>query len=203
MNHTAEVGLFRIVSEGSIGSGVRRIEAVTGEAAVQRTLERDKLLRGLAARLRVPVDQLPSRVDTLAGATAARSGKPAPGALTAGSLAGSVRADPSGHRYVVAADPSLRPSDLPGRARRLASELDAVVVLLPGPQAGLLRVGVSVPGALTAQVPATAVLDRVLAVTGGRGGGSAAFAQGGGAQADDLTAVVSRIRQALGLDAMA
>jgi len=47
------------------------------------------------------------------------------------------------------------------------------------------------------------VLDRVLAVTGGRGGGSAAFAQGGGAQADDLTAVVSRIRQALGLGAMA
>ena len=203
VHRTAEVGLFRIVSEGSIGSGVRRIEAVTGEAAVQRTMERDRLLRGLAARLRVPVDQLPSRVDALAGAAAARGGKPAPGGLTAQSLAGSVRADPSGHRYVVAADPGLQPSDLSGQARRLASELDAVVVLLPGPRAGFLRVGVSVPDGLSAQVPATAVLDRVLAVTGGRGGGSAAFAQGGGARADDLAAVVSRIRQALGLGATA
>jgi len=114
-----------------------------------------------------------------------------------------VRADPSGHRYVVAADPGLQPSDLSGQARRLASELDAVVVLLPGPRAGFLRVGVSVPDGLSAQVPATAVLDRVLAVTGGRGGGSAAFAQGGGARADDLAAVVSRIRQALGLGATA
>jgi alanyl-tRNA synthetase len=200
---TAEVGLFRIVSEGSIGSGVRRVEAVTGEAAVLRTLERDKLLRRLAARLRVPVDQLPSRVDALAGAAAARSGQPAPGELTAESLAGSVRTDPSGHRYLVAADPGLQPSDLPGRARRLASELDAVVVLLPDPQVGFLRVGVSVPDGLSAQVPATAVLDRVLDVTGGRGGGSTAFAQGGGARAEDLTAVVSRISQALGLGATA
>jgi hypothetical protein len=43
----------------------------------------------------------------------------------------------------------------------------------------------------------------VLAVTGGRGGGSTAFAQGGSARAGDLTAVVSRISQALGLGATA
>src|SRR5262249_26358838 len=62
---TAEVGLFLIISESSIGSGVRRIEAITGEAAVQRTLDQDKVLRGLASRLRVPVDQLPERVEAL------------------------------------------------------------------------------------------------------------------------------------------
>ena len=200
VHRTAEIGLFLIVSEGSIGSGVRRIEAVTGEAAVRRTLERDKLLRGLAARLRVSVDQLPQRVQALA----ARGSKPAPGGLTAQALAGSVQADPSGRRYLVAADPDLGPSGLPGEARRLASELDAVVVLvLPDPQAGLLRVGVGVPGDLAVPVAATAVLDRVLAVTGGRGGGSAGFAQGGGPQADDLTAAIARIREALGLGAAA
>jgi alanyl-tRNA synthetase len=200
VHQTAEVGLFRIVSEGSIGSGVRRIEAVTGEAAVQRTLEHEKLLRGLAARLHVSVGQLPQRVEVLA----TRGGKPAPGGLAAQALADSVRADPSGRRYLVAADPGLGPSGLPGQAGRLASELDAVVVLLlPDPQAGLLRVGVSVPGDLAAQVPATAVLDRVLAVTGGRGGGSAGFAQGGGPQADDLPAAIVRVREALGLAATA
>ena len=201
VRQSAEVGLVRIVSEGSIGSGVRRIEAVTGDAAVQRTLERDRLLRGLAARLRVPVDQLPVRVEALA----ARAGRSRDARdrlrLDAGQLAPAVRAVPSGQRYLVVSEPGLGPADLPGEARRLAAELDAaVVLLLPDPESGSLRIGVSVPDDLTARAPATDVLDRVLAVTGGRGGGSATFAQGGGATPDDLAGVESRVRAALGLD---
>jgi alanyl-tRNA synthetase len=194
---TAEIGLFLIVSEGSIGSGVRRIEAVTGEAAVRRALDRDKLLRGLAARLRVPVEQLPVRVEALA----ARS-RPRPPALDAASLATAVRVAPAGHRVVVAEDPDIAVSDLPRQARRLASELGAVVVLLlTDGESGSLRIGVSVPDDLAPQLPATELLDRVLAVTGGRGGGSAVFAQGGGAQPDDLPALAPRIWAALGAPA--
>jgi alanyl-tRNA synthetase len=111
------------------------------------------------------------------------------------------RADPSGRRYVVACAPDISLSDLPVPARRLPSELDALVVLLlPDTQAGSLRIGVSVPQRPDRAAPATAELDRVLAVTGWRGGGSAAFAQGGGAQPDDLPAVAARIWAALGLD---
>ena len=194
---TAEIGLFLIVSEGSIGSGVRRIEAVTGDAGVRRALDRDQLLRGLAARLRVPVEQLPLRVEALT----ARS-RPRPAALDPGTFAGSVRDDPSGRRYLVVADLDIGPSDLPAQARRLADELDAVVVLLlPDAEAASLRIGVSVPGGLTGQLPATAVLDRVLAVTGGRGGGSAGFAQGGGALPDAVPALESRIWATLGAPA--
>jgi alanyl-tRNA synthetase len=195
---TAEVGLFLITSESSIGSGVRRIEAITGEAAVQRTLDHDRLLRGLASRLRVPVDQVPERVDALTSRTRQpRQTRQAP-------PAGPVRIDAVGHRYLVTEDPDIDVSDLPGEARRLAGELSAVVVLLrPDAGEGSLRIGVAVPGPLTAQVPATAVLDRVLAVTGGRGGGSPAFAQGGGAEPGDLPGAVARISAALGLDAPA
>ena len=199
VRQSAEVGLFRIVSEGSIGSGVRRIEAVTGDVAVQRTLERDRLLRGLAARLRVPVDQLPVRVETLAS-RAGRSRDGSQPRLDALELASAVRAAPSGQRYLLVSDPGLAPADLPGEARRLGAALDAIVILLlPDPEAGSLRLGVGVPDAMAGQVPATAVLDRVLSVTGGRGGGSAGFAQGGGARADDLPGVESRIRETLRL----
>jgi alanyl-tRNA synthetase len=195
---TAEVGLFLITSESSIGSGVRRIEAITGEAAVRRTLDHDRLLRGLASRLRVPVDQVPERVDALTSRTRQpRQARQAP-------PAGAVRIDPAGHRYLVTEDPDIDVSDLPGEARRLAGEFSAVVVLLrPDAGDGSLRIGVAVPGPLTAQVPATAVLDRVLAVTGGRGGGSPAFAQGGGAEPGDLPGAVARISAVLGLDAPA
>jgi alanyl-tRNA synthetase len=101
----------------------------------------------------------------------------------------------------VASEPDIALPDLPAQARLIASELEAVAVLLvPDRHAGSLRVGVSVPGALSARISATAVLEQVLAVTGGRGGGSATFAQGGAAEPDDLPSVVARIRAALGLD---
>jgi alanyl-tRNA synthetase len=203
VGHTSEVGLFRIVSEGSIGSGVRRIEALTGEPAIARTLDRERMLRDLASRLRVSVDQLPQRVEALAS-RASRPSRLAPARLSASSAAGSVRTAPSGQRYLVTSDPDLEVSGLPAHSRRLAAELDAIVVLLlPDPEAGSLRVGISVPDAVAGQVPATSVLDRVMAVTGGRGGGSARFAQGGGASAndlDDLPGIVSRVWAALVLD---
>jgi alanyl-tRNA synthetase len=203
VGHTSEVGLFRIVSEGSIGSGVRRIEALTGEPALARTLDRERMLRDLATRLRVSVDQLPQRVEALASRVSRpeRAVRGARAERTASSLAGSVRTARSGRRYLVASDPDLGVSSLPAQSRRLAADLDAIVVLLlPDPEAGSLRVGVSVPDDLAGQVPATSVLDQVLAVTGGRGGGSPVFAQGGGAGSDDLAGLESRVRAALEVD---
>ena len=189
--------MFRLVSEASIGSGVRRIEAVTGDAAVAYTLERDKLLKGLAARLRVSVDQLPQRVEALT----ARAG-PGHARVTAEALASALRTAPDGQRYVIASDPGIELAGLARTATRLSGELDAIVVLLlPDEPSGSLRVGVSVPAAAASagQLDARTVLRQVLAVTGGRGGGSAAFAQGGGAEAGDTSEIVARLRSAFGI----
>ena len=197
MRATAEVGLFRLVSEASIGSGVRRIEAVTGDAAVAYTLERDKLLKGLAARLRVSVDQLPQRVEALT----ARPGRPGHARVSAEALASALRTAPDGQRYVIASDPGIELAGLARTATRLSGELDAIVVLLlPDEPSGSLRVGVGVPAAAASagQLDARTVLRQVLAVTGGRGGGSAAFAQGGGTKAGDTSEIVARLRSASG-----
>jgi alanyl-tRNA synthetase len=192
---TAEVGLFRIVSEASIGAGLRRIEAVTGDTAVAYTLERDRLLTGLAARLRVSVDQLPQRVEALT----ARSGRPQQARLEPATLADAVRVAPSGQRYVIAENPQLEPSGLARESRRLSADLDAVaVVLLPDAESGMLRIGVSVPPAAAGQLDARTLLTQILAVTGGHGGGSARFAQGGGPTPADPATVTAAITTALG-----
>jgi alanyl-tRNA synthetase len=189
---TAQIGLFRIVSEGSIGAGVRRIEAVTGDAAVDYTLERDHLLQGLAARLRVSVDQLPERVDALA----ARSLRPAPVQLSPAAYADAVETGPDGRRYLLLTQPGLEPADLARESRRLSAGLDATaVVLLPGQDE--LRVGVSVPDG--SGLDARTTLTTILAQAGGRGGGSARFAQGGGLQPPDAAAAASAIAALLGL----
>lgn len=190
---TAQIGLLRILSEGSIGSGLRRIEAVTGATALDFTLDRDRLLRGLATRLHVGVDQLPQRVEALT----ARRASPRRPRLSPADHADAVRATQSGRRYLILADPGIETGALAREAGRLSAGLDAVAVLLLPAADGTLRIGVSVPpaGALDAR----ALLRRVLAVTGGRGGGSARFAQGGGTEPAEPAAAAARIAEALGL----
>ena len=62
---TGDIGSFRIVSESSIASGVRRIEAVTGMEAVDWTAEEHELLIGVSQKLSVKPDELPARIISL------------------------------------------------------------------------------------------------------------------------------------------
>jgi alanyl-tRNA synthetase len=76
------------------------------------------------------------------------------------------------------------------------------VFLLPDPRSASLRIGVAVPApaADAGRLDARAVLRQVLSVTGGRGGGSPVFAQGGGTEPADPQQVLARVRAALGLE---
>ena len=62
---TGQIGTFRIVSETGVAAGIRRVEAVTGQGAYRRELERDRLLTELAARLRCQPADLATRMDRL------------------------------------------------------------------------------------------------------------------------------------------
>ncbi|NPA91914.1 MAG: alanine--tRNA ligase [Chloroflexi bacterium] len=67
VHHTGQIGFFRIIAEGSVGSGSRRIEAVTGERAAELVTERLNELERLAQLLRVPPEQVETRVRHLLG----------------------------------------------------------------------------------------------------------------------------------------
>ncbi|HRD29461.1 MAG TPA: alanine--tRNA ligase, partial [Caulobacter sp.] len=62
---TGDIGLFKIVSEGGIAAGVRRIEALTGEAARRWLQEQANVARDLADRFKVPVAEVPQRIEAL------------------------------------------------------------------------------------------------------------------------------------------
>ncbi|MBC9785635.1 alanine--tRNA ligase [Heliobacterium chlorum] len=65
LQNTAQIGLFKLVSEGGIGAGLRRLEAVTGEAALDYLNEQEEIVRGLAEKLKVPPVDVAHRVETL------------------------------------------------------------------------------------------------------------------------------------------
>ncbi|TFB24893.1 alanine--tRNA ligase [Filobacillus milosensis] len=65
VNNTAEIGLFKIVTEAGIGAGTRRIEARTGQGAYQFYEQREKLLEEAANLLKTKTEQIPSRIESL------------------------------------------------------------------------------------------------------------------------------------------
>jgi len=65
LQHTGQVGPFAIVSEGSVAAGVRRIEAVTGTAAIERGMRQQAVLDALARDFRSPWSELPDQVAQL------------------------------------------------------------------------------------------------------------------------------------------
>jgi alanyl-tRNA synthetase len=65
VEETADIGLFLITSEGSVGAGIRRIEAVTGRKAYEMVRKRFKALNKVAARLETSPEQAPAHVEAL------------------------------------------------------------------------------------------------------------------------------------------
>lgn len=65
VSNTAQIGMFKIISEASSGAGVRRIEAVTGHGAVAHVNETEAMVKGLAADLKCRVNDVPARLEAL------------------------------------------------------------------------------------------------------------------------------------------
>ena len=184
--HTSQAGLFKITSEGSTQAGVRRIEAVTGKAALLRTLDQERLLSDIAASLKTTPVNAPASVEKL---QAELKGKERDLAALQKAAAGG-QAD----ALVSAADSSggfpLVVQHIPGNAdgdtlRTLADEalgkLKSGVVILGGADNGKASLAVRVSKDLVAKgVHAGNIVKTAAPIIGGGGGGRPDAAQAGG-----------------------
>ena len=189
---TGQIGSFRITGESSIGTGLRRIEAVTGEAAEELVADRLGSLHGVAQLLGAADDQVTGRVETLlARLRAAEKGARGPGAVDAeahlDAVAAMAAAQVAGEtkviveHYLQADGPALR---------RLADDLRAstgrFVAVLAGSSGGPSLLVAASRDLVGEGFDSAAVVRQAATLIGGGGGGRADLAQAGGKDASRL-----------------
>lgn len=190
--NTAEIGLFKIVSEAGIGSGIRRIEAVTGAGAIEYINTREQLLISAAAMLKSRPEEITSKAENIIGHVkelehelASLKSKLAHGEVDT-LLSGSQEIN--GVRVVVG---EVSINDIDGLrtiADMVRDRLQCGVVTLGSIHADKVNfVAMATKEAVARGVHAGNIVKDVSKITGGGGGGRPDMAQAGGRQPEKIT----------------
>ena len=197
VDRTGRIGLFKLVSEGGVSAGVRRIEALTGQAALDHVRAEEERLRqaagllgGTAADVGDRVRALLDRQKQLERELDALKAKAASGA-TSDLAAGAV--DVAGLKVVAARIEGLDARALRDAVDRLKQQLGDVVVVLAGANAGKAALVAGVGGAAAGRVKAGELLAEIAGRIGGKGGGRPDLAQGGGEDGPALQAALADV----------
>ena len=200
---TGDIALFKIVSESAVSSGVRRIEALTGEAARLWLVERDDKLRQTAAALKTTPEDVPARIAALVEQSRKLERELAE-AKKALALGGGSTAQPAGPEKIGNIDflgqviEGLDPKELRGivdqNKATLGSGVSAVLAVVDG----RASIAVGVTDDLKGQISAVDLVRAGVEALGGKGGGGRPdMAQGGGPDGDKATAALDAVRTAL------
>ncbi|RDZ28884.1 alanine--tRNA ligase [Lysobacter silvisoli] len=184
VGRTGDIGLFKIVAEGGVQAGVRRIEALTGQGALdyvaqeeQRLDEAARLLGGNAADVADKLRSLLDRQKKLERELDALKAKAASGATS--DLAGQA-AEVRGVKVVATRLEGFDAKALREAVDRLKQQLGDAVILLAGASEGKAALVAGVNGSAAGKVKAGELLAHVASQINGKGGGRADMAQGGG-----------------------
>lgn len=198
VGRTSEIGLFKILSETSVGANVRRIEAVTGRRAVEYYRSRDALVREAASMLELGQDdQLLNGIRRLQDQVARlteeaqelRSGKTQD---TVKELTqGAERVD--GVAIVTGIAPARNMEQLLSLIDEVRDSLAPAVVALGAEADGKALLAVSASRQVAQQVHAGQLVKSAAAMLGGRGGGSPTLGRAGGGNPDELPGALAHL----------
>jgi alanyl-tRNA synthetase len=199
-----DIQLFKIISESAVSSGVRRIEALTGEAARQWLTAREAKLREVAATLKTSPDEVPARIATLVEERRRLERELADAKKALAMGAGSARADGpaaeqvNGHNFLGQVVKGFDPKGLRAAVDEMKQKLGSGIGALVAVNDGRASVAVGVTDDLTAQVSAVELVKAAVATLGGQGGGGRPdMAQGGGPDGSKASEALAAIKDAL------
>ena len=204
VNALGDIGLFKVIGEGAVSSGVRRVEALTGEAARAYLTGRDERLREAATALKTTPDEVPARVAALLDERRRleRELADARKALAMGGGAGGPAAGPEdigGTAFIGQVLDGFEAKGLRGAVDDARQRLNGSgVAVMVAVNDGRASVAVGVSDDLVGRFNAVDLLRRAVAVLGGQGGGGRPdMAQGGGPDGSKAADAVDAVRAAL------
>ncbi|WP_445192919.1 alanine--tRNA ligase [Sphingomonas sp. Tas61C01] len=197
-----DIGLFKVVGEGAVSSGIRRVEALTGEAARSYLTARDDKLREAAATLKSSPDEVPARVAALIEdrRRLERELAEAKKALALGGSGGAQAGpeDVGGVAFVGQVLNDFEAKGLRGAVDEAKQRIGSGIAAMVAVNDGRASVAVGVSEDLVGRYDAVGLLRRAVAVLGGQGGGGRPdMAQGGGPDGDKADEAVAAIRAAI------
>jgi alanyl-tRNA synthetase len=194
---TAEIGLFKALSETSSAANVRRIEAITGPAAIELMRKHDRLLTEAAETLRVPAERVPDAVVELRERARGHERIVEKPAVDIEQLLSRAR-DVDGARVLAASIDGIDSKALLELADRLKGKLgDAAIVLGSAGEDRVDLVASVAPSLVARGVLANEVITAAAAVVGGGGGGRDTLARAGGREAGKLPQALEVAREAI------
>jgi alanyl-tRNA synthetase len=205
VRRAGDIGLFKIVSEGGVAAGVRRIEAVTGRAAYDFVVQTDQRLRDVASLVRGSRDDVEEKVRQLLDRARRMEKEIAQlkDRLASGSgrdLAAEATVLAGGIRLVAASVEGADAAALRTAVDQLKAKLGNASIIVLGSAAGSEKVALiaGVSDDLTARIKAGEIVNFVAQQVGGKGGGRADLAQAGGTQPGNLSGALAALPDWLG-----
>ncbi|HFC05170.1 MAG TPA: alanine--tRNA ligase, partial [Rhizobiales bacterium] len=203
VNRTGDIGLLTVTSESATSSGVRRIEALAGNAARAYLEERDRQIRDIADSLKVAPGKVKDRVGNLLEErkkleqelAAARKKLALAGP---GSGEGDDIEEINGVRFMARVLEGIHPKELRGLMDDAKKKLQSGIIVLIAVNEGKAGVSVGITPDLTDKYNAVDLVKIAAAAVGGKGGGGRAdMAQAGGPDGGNSRAAVEAVHKAL------
>jgi len=190
---TGDIGSFKITSDEAIASGVRRIRAITGFDAFERFREDELLIDRSLSALKTQRDNLPNAIERLQEELKRTRKemddlklKIATGAIGGASSNGDEARDVSGVKVLAKIVDGLDSNGARQLSDTLLARLRSGVVVLGRADEGKASIIVRVSGDLTEKVKAGNVIKELVPIVGGKGGGRADMAEGGGPEGEKV-----------------
>jgi alanyl-tRNA synthetase len=194
---TGDIGLFKIISEGGVAAGIRRVEAVTGENVLAYLRETEGKLKAVAEQVRGTVADVTDKVQQalarskeLEKELAALKSKLA--AAAGGDLAGQAR-DIKGVKVLSAQVEGVDGNGLRALMDQLKNKLGSGIIILGAAAEGKASLIAGVTADLTGKVKAGELVNFVAGQVGGKGGGRPDMAQAGGTQPENLPKALASV----------
>ena len=197
VSRTGDIGLFKIIAEGGVSAGVRRIEAVTGQGALDHVAEEERRLDEVAALLGSPSGELSDKLRALLDKQKKLEreldnlkAKAASGATS--DLGGQAR-DVAGIKVLATRLEGFDAKALRDAMDRLKHQLGDAVIVLAGTNGGKAALVAGVSGSALGRIRAGELLGDLAQRINGKGGGRPDMAQGGGDDGPELLAALASV----------